>query len=53
MFSDKGHYRFGGHAYLRSETSQKMSQSDWEQSTHAKQKGLSFRMKQYFASLWM
>ena len=53
MFSDKGHYRFGGHAYLRSETSQKMSQSDWEQSTHSKQKGLSFRMKQYFASLWM
>lgn len=30
MFSDKTHYRFGGHAYLRGESGQKISRDEWE-----------------------
>ncbi|WP_204979648.1 family 6 glucosyltransferase [Eikenella corrodens] len=34
MFSDKTHYRFGGHAYLRGESDQKISREEWEKKYH-------------------
>ena len=30
MFSDKSHYRFGGHAFLRGETDQYIDQIEWK-----------------------
>lgn len=53
MFSDKAHFRFGGHAYLRSESDEKIDEVSWRTSTHAKQKGWGFRIKQYVAALFL
>lgn len=53
MFSDKTHYRFGGHAYLRGESDDKISPEQWKQ-THAKPKArYSFRIKQYLKSYFL
>ncbi|MCJ8161074.1 family 6 glucosyltransferase [Acinetobacter zhairhuonensis] len=53
MFSDKAHFRFGGHAYLRGETDHKINEDEWKNSTDVKSKGFSFRVKQYFASIFL
>ena len=52
MFSDKTHYRFGGHAYLRAETNDKITKSDWEQKNGKRRRKLNTRFKQYIASLF-
>lgn len=53
MFSDKSHFRFGGHAYLRGETDQKVDEETWKRTTKSKTKGLSYRLKQYISSLFI
>lgn len=53
MFSDKTHYRFGGHAYLRSETNNKITQSEWEQKNAKPRRRLTYRFKQYVKSLFL
>lgn len=52
MFSDKTHYRFGGHAYLRGETNNKITKSDWEKDNVNPRRRLTFRFKQYYKSLF-
>lgn len=53
VFSDKTHYRFGGHAYLRGETDEKISKKQWEL-THGKSKAkLSYRLKQQLKSYFL
>lgn len=52
MFSDKTHYRFGGHAYLRGETNNKITQSEWEKNNAKPRRRFSYRFKQYFKSLF-
>lgn len=52
MFSDKTHYRFGGHAYLRGETNNKITQSEWEKNNGKPRRRFSYRFKQYFKSLF-
>lgn len=53
MFSDKTHFRFGGHAYLRGETDQKIDQNEWERSRDRQKKRHGFRLKQLFKSLFI
>ena len=52
MFSDKTHYRFGGHAYLRNETNEKITQSEWEKHNAKPRRRFTYRFKQYFKSLF-
>lgn len=52
MFSDKTHYRFGGHAYLRCETDEKISKDEWEKKNARPRKRISFRLKQYIKSFF-
>ena len=52
MFSDKSHFRFGGHAYLRGETDKKIDEVSWRSSLQIKQKGWNFRVKQYLVALF-
>ena len=52
MFSDKSHYRFGGHAYLRGETDEKITQAEWNKNNAKRRKKLKFRAKQYISSLF-
>lgn len=52
MFSDKTHFRFGGHAYLRSETDDKITQFQWETQNAKSRKRFTYRFKQYFKSLF-
>lgn len=51
MFTDKTHYRFGGHAYLRGESNEKISQEEWEKLYGKQKKCYKFRIKQYLKSL--
>lgn len=53
MFYDKTHYRFGGHAYLRSETNSKITQSEWEKYNAKPRRRFTYRFKQYFKSLFL
>ena len=53
MFSDKTHYRFGGHAYLRNETDQRISKEEWESKYGKKSARFKFRLKQYIKSLFL
>lgn len=53
VFSDKTHYRFGGHAYLRGETDKKISKQDWEMNHGNRKSKLSFRIKQYIKSCFL
>lgn len=53
MFSDKTHYRFGGHAYLRNETDQKISKEEWESKYGKKRARFKFRFKQYLRSIFL
>lgn len=53
IFSDKSHFRFGGHAYLRGETDVKISEKQWEVSKNAKHKGWGFRIKQRISSWFL
>ncbi|WP_130804405.1 family 6 glucosyltransferase [Acinetobacter ihumii] len=50
MFSDKSHFRFGGHAYLRSETNEKITENDWLKTKSLHKKRYAFRLKQYIKS---
>ena len=50
MFSDKSHFRFGGHAYLRNETNEKISESEWLKTKNLNKKRYAFRFKQYIKS---
>lgn len=50
MFSDKTHYRFGGHAYLRGETNEKISQAEWQTIYGKRKSNYKFRLKQYLKS---
>lgn len=52
MFSDKSHYRFGGHAYLRGETDEKITQAEWNKYNAKRRRKLKFRAKQYISSLF-
>lgn len=52
MFSDKSHFRFGGHAYLRSETDEKITQAEWNKKNDRRRRELKFRVKQYISSLF-
>ena len=52
MFSDKTHYRFGGHAYLRSETNEKITPSEWKKNNAKPRRRFTYRFKQYFKSLF-
>lgn len=52
MFSDKSHYRFGGHAYLRGETDEKITQAEWNKNNAKRRKKLKFRATQYISSLF-
>ncbi|UXZ04974.1 family 6 glucosyltransferase [Moraxella nasicaprae] len=51
MFSDKTHHRFGGHAYLRGETDEKISQETWEKQHGKRKSHYKLRLKQYLKSL--
>ncbi|WP_338412700.1 glycosyltransferase [Psychrobacter raelei] len=51
MFSDKSHYRFGGHAYLRNETDKKITEAEWNKKNAKRRRKLKFRAKQYISSL--
>lgn len=51
MFSNKTHYRFGGHAYLRGESNEKISQEEWEKLYGKQKHHYKFRIKQYLKSL--
>lgn len=53
MFSDKTHFRFGGHAYLRGETDQKISQNEWENKHGKKRSRFKFRFKQFVKSIFL
>lgn len=53
MFSDKSHYRFGGHAYLRGESEQKVSEIEWKKANGKKRKRYSFRAKQFIKSFFI
>lgn len=53
MFSNKSHYRFGGHAYLRGEADQKITKAEWEKKNDKPKRKLKFRLKQYIASLFL
>lgn len=54
MFSDKTHYRFGGHAYLRGETDNKITQAEWEKhNAKPRRRFTTYRFKQYFKSLFL
>lgn len=53
MFSDKTHPRFGGHAYLRGETNNKITQSEWEKHNAKPRRRFTYRFKQYFKSLFL
>lgn len=52
MFSDKSHYRFGGHAYLRGETDEKITQAEWNKNNAKRRRKFKFRVKQYISSLF-
>ncbi len=52
MFSDKSHYRFGGHSYLRGETNNKITQTEWEKNNGRRKRKLKTRFRQYIASLF-
>ena len=52
MFSDKTHHRFGGHSYLRNESDNKITQSEWEKHNAKPRRRLTYRFKQYFKSLF-
>lgn len=52
MFSDKSHYRFGGHAYLRGETDEKITQAEWNKKNARRRRKFKFRVKQYISSLF-
>ena len=52
MFSDKSHYRFGGHSYLRGETNNKITQAEWEKKNGRRKRKLETRFRQYIASLF-
>lgn len=53
MFSDKTHYRFGGHAYLRGESEYKITPTEWEEKYKNKKRRFSFRIKQYIKSWFL
>lgn len=53
MFSDKSHYRFGGHAFLRGETDQYIDQIEWKALNGKPKKRISFRLKQYIKSFFI
>lgn len=53
MFSDKSHYRFGGHAYLRGESEEKISKIEQEKANGKKRKRYSFRAKQFIKSFFI
>lgn len=53
MFSDKTHYRFGGHAYLRGESDQKISQNEWIKNHARTKSNYKLRFRQYFKSLFL
>ncbi|SDB80895.1 family 6 glucosyltransferase [Acinetobacter boissieri] len=46
MFSDKTHYRFGGHDYLRGESDHKITQDEWENGKKRNKKRYKFRLRQ-------
>ena len=52
MFSDKSHYRFGGHAYLRGEADEKITQAEWNKKNARRRRKFKFRVKQYISSLF-
>lgn len=52
MFSDKSPYRFGGHAYLRGEADEKITQAEWNKNNAKRRKKLKFRAKHYISSLF-
>ncbi|WP_201547293.1 MULTISPECIES: glycosyltransferase [unclassified Psychrobacter] len=52
MFSDKSHYRFGGHSYLRGETNNKITQAEWKKNNGRRKRKLKTRFRQYIASLF-
>lgn len=53
MFSDKTHYRFGGHAYLRGETDKSISQDEWESKYGKQKQKFKLRFKQYIKSIFI
>lgn len=53
MFSDKTHFRFGGHDYLRGQSDEKISKLEWENLNGRVKKKYAFRLKQYFKSLFL
>ena len=53
MFSDKSHYRFGGHAFLRGETDQYIDRIEWKTLNGKPKKRISFRLKQYIKSFFI
>lgn len=53
MFSDKSHYRFGGHAFLRGLTDVPISKSEWEIQNGRRKKHYRLRIKQYIKALFI
>lgn len=53
MFSDKTHYRFGGHQYLRGESNTKITPAEWQNENARVKRKYKVRVLQYIKSFYL